>query len=134
MERPKIGVATLIKKDGKIAFLKRHNSHGENTWGLPGGHLEFNETLEECAAREIKEEIGINITNIKFGALTNDIFEKEQKHYITIFMTADYESGDAKVLEPEKSKELNWFRWNELPEPLFLPVQNLLKQNFNPFD
>ena len=35
-------------------------------------------------------------------------------------------------MEPEKCEKWEWFEWNNLPEPLFLPIQNLLKQKFNP--
>jgi ADP-ribose pyrophosphatase YjhB (NUDIX family) len=58
------------------------------TWALPGGHLEFSESLEQCAHRELLEETGINarIEDIKFLTAANTIFEKEQKHYVTIFM------------------------------------------------
>ena len=132
-ERPKVGVGVLIIKDNKILFIKRKGAHGEGSWCPPGGHLEFNEQLEECAIREVLEETGIKISNIKFAGLTNDIFETEGKHYITIHMLADYESGQEILKEPEKSTEIKWFDWNNLPQPLFVPTDNLVKQGFNPF-
>lgn len=123
----------IIKKDGKVLMGKRKNSHGEGTWNFPGGHLEYEESWEECARRETREEAGIEIKNIIFATATNDIFENEQKHYITIYMVAEYESGEVQLLEPEKCDEWKWFSWNELPRPLFLPTENLLKMGFNPF-
>jgi 8-oxo-dGTP diphosphatase len=86
------------------------------------------------AQREIAEEVGIKVGSIHFGAVTNDIFEKEQKHYVTIIMVCDYVSGDVKVLEPEKSECWEWFSWDKMPEPLFVPVRNLRETGFNPFD
>jgi len=134
--RPKVGVGVCIMKDRKILFGKRKNAHGEGCWCFPGGHLELNESWEECAIRETMEETGIKIKNLRFATATNDIFEKEGKHYITIFIVADYDSGKVKVLEPDKCEKWDWFEWNEetLPRPLFVPQQNLLKQNFNPFN
>jgi 8-oxo-dGTP diphosphatase len=77
----------------------------------------------------------VKVKNIRFsGAVTNDIFKKEKKHYITIFMICDYNSGEVKVLEPEKSECWKWFTWDNLPDPLFLPIKNLREQNFNPFE
>lgn len=131
--RPKVGLGVIIKKDGKVLMGKRKNSHGEGTWNFPGGHLEYEESWEECARRETREEAGIEIKNIIFATATNDIFENEQKHYITIYMVAEYESGEVQLLEPEKCDEWKWFSWNELPRPLFLPTENLLKMGFNPF-
>ena len=131
--RPKVGIGVIIIKDQKILLGKRKNSHGEGAWCCPGGHLEFGETWEQCAIRETMEETGIKIKNIRFGTTTNDIFEKEQKHYITICMIADFESGEVKVMEPEKCEQWEWFEWDNLPNPLFLPTINQLKANFNPF-
>ena len=131
--RPKIGVGVIVIKDNKVLLGKRKNAHGEGSWCFPGGHLEFNEEIEDCAIREVKEETGIKIKNIRMGTFTNDIFEKEGKHYVTLFVISDYSSGEVKVMEPEKCKKWEWFEWDKLPQPLFIPIQNLLKQNYNPF-
>lgn len=126
-------MGVIIKKDGKVLFGKRKGAHGEGSWSLPGGHLEFGETLETCARREVLEEAGIEIKNIKSATFTNDIFPKEQKHYITAYVTADYSAGEVKVMEPDKCEEWKWVNWNVLPEPLFIPISNLLKQGYSPF-
>ena len=132
-KRPKVGVGIIVIKDNKVLLGKRKNSHGEGSWCFPGGHLEFNESLENCAKREVLEETGIEIKNIRFETITNDIFKDEGKHYITIFMLCEYDSGEVKVMEPEKCEKWNWFEWNNLPEPLFLPIQSLLKKGYIPF-
>jgi len=133
-ERPKVGVGVIIIKDDKILLGKRKNAHGEGGWCYPGGHLEYGESWEACSRRETMEETGIAIKNIRFGGVTNDIFENEQKHYITICMVADFASGEVKLMESDKCEKWEWFEWDKLPRPLFLPTQNLLKQNFNPFN
>ena len=134
MKRPWVGVGVIVIKGNKVLLGKRKNAHGEGSWCFPGGHLEFNESVEECAVREVREEIGIEIKNLRLGPFTNDVFKKERKHYVTLFVIAEYASGKAKVMEPEKCEKWAWFEWNRLPEPLFLPIQNLLKQGFNPFE
>jgi 8-oxo-dGTP diphosphatase len=132
--RPKIGVGVIILKDGKVLLGKRKNAHGEGSWCCPGGHLEFNESWKECATRETLEETSLKIKNIRFATATNDIFPIEEKHYVTIFMLADYDSGELQIMEPEKCERWEWFNWEKLPEPLFIPEQNLIKQGFTPFD
>ena len=129
-KRPLVGVAAIVIKDGKILLGKRKNAHGSGTWQFPGGHLEFNETIENCAQREVLEETGIKIKNIRLGPYTNDIFEQEQKHYITLFVIAEYDSGELELKEPQKCEKWEWFEWTRLPQPSFLPIINLLKQNF----
>lgn len=132
-DRPKVGVGVIIIKDNRVLMGKRKGSHGAASWNFPGGHLELNESIEDCAKRETLEEADIEIGEIKPAAFTNDIFENESKHYITLFVTAKYISGEAKIMEPGKCDGWDWFDWNNLPSPLFLPIQNLLKQNYNPF-
>src|SRR3989344_3541193 len=132
-QRPKVGLGVIVIKDGKILMGKRKNAHGEGAWCYPGGHLEYGESWEECARREAKEETGIEITNLRFCTATNDIFEKEDKHYITLCILADWASGEVKPMEPDKCERWEWFDWDHLPQPLFLPTINQLKQGFNPF-
>jgi len=132
-KRPKIGVGVIVIKENKVLLGKRLNSHGKGTWSFLGGHLEFNETPEDCARREAMEEANIRIKNVKFATITNDIFSPERKHYITIFMKSEYDSGGVKIKEPDKFQEIGWFEWNNLPKPLFLPIQNLFKQGYDPF-
>ncbi len=131
--RPKIGVGVIVIKGNKVLLGKRKNVHGEGTWCFPGGHLEFGEKIEECARREVEEETGIRIKNLRIGPFTNDIFREEGKHYVTLYVISDYDSGEVRVKEPEKCERWEWFEWDKLPSPLFLPIQNLLKQGYNPF-
>ena len=75
--------------------------------------------------------ISLNIKKIYF---TNDIFFKENKHYVTLLVVSDYDSGEVQIMEPEKCDGWDWFDWDNLPKPLFIPIENLLEENFNPFD
>ncbi len=133
MKRPSIGVAVIVIKDKKVLVGKRLNAHGSGTWAFPGGHLEWYESIEDCAKREVFEETGLCIQNIQQAAFTNDIFKKEEKHYVTLFVTAEYYSGAPEVKEPEKCEKWEWFDWNDFPRPLFLSLQNLLDLKFIPW-
>lgn len=125
-KRPLVGVSILVRNGDRIILVKRQNVHGAGTWAAPGGHLEFGETLEHRAVTEVKEETDVDITDVKFRVITNDVFEAEQKHYITIWMESKYVSGEPKVSAPYEESEVGWFTWDALPEPLFLPLQHLL--------
>ena len=83
--------------------------------------------------KDFAEENGLSITNLRFLDFTEDYFEKEVKHYITMFMIADYVSGEPQNLEPEKCNGWKWFEWNKelIPENIFLPLKNLLKKEIN---
>lgn len=146
-----VGVFILQSKRETLdnpAFLigKRINSHGSGTYALPGGHLEFGETLEECATREIMEETGLRVTAPRYLTATNDYMAAENKHYITMFMVCERmdNNDEAQVLEPNKCEGWEWIEWEELLRSvkamneavdgevsgrrLFLPLVNLIDQ------
>jgi len=129
--RPLVGIAVVVIKNHRVLLGKRKNSHGAGTWAFPGGHLEFGESIEDCAIREVFEETGIRIKNLKHGPYTNDFFEAEGKHYVTLFVIAEYDSGEPKVKEPRKCARWEWSVWPPALQPQFLPIKNLLKQNFS---
>ncbi len=117
-QRPKVGVAVMIFKNGKILLGKRKGSHGSGEYAFPGGHLEYMESFVNCAIRETKEETGIEIKNIRFQFLAN-ITDYAPKHYVHIGLIADWESGDPQILEPDKAELWDWYELDNLPDPLF---------------
>jgi 8-oxo-dGTP diphosphatase len=129
---PRVGIGVYIMKGGLVLMGKRIGLHGRNTWSAPGGSLEFGESWEDCAMREALEEAGVNIKNLRFGAVTNDISNEEQQHFVTIHMVANLESGEPQLMEPDKWERWDWFSWDELPQPLFYPYKILLEQKFDP--
>ncbi len=132
MNFPKVGIGVLIFNDKQQMLLgMRKNAHGENTWGPPGGHLELGESFQECAIREAYEETGLKICNPKVVGVTNDIFSEKNKHYVSIFLMANCPIGQsAQILEPDKVAVWEWFDLWRLPNNLFLPLQNLIKNEY----
>jgi len=124
----RVGVATVIFRKNCILLGERIGSHGAHTWATPGGHLELGESIEECAKRETLEETGLVVNSISKLGFTNDIFNKENKHYVTLFVIASCDQGEPQIMEPGKCKQLKWCELDKLPLPLFLPLINLLKE------
>lgn len=133
LEKQKIGVGVgvLVNKNNKILLIKRSGSHGEGTWAPPGGHINFRESVLTCSKREVKEETGIDIKNLRVLGFTEDLFKKERKHYITIWVNSDWQSGEIKNTNREFS-EIHWFPWKNLPNPLFLSLKNFIKGKILP--
>ncbi len=117
-QRPAVGVGVMILKDGKILLGKRKGSHGAGEYAFPGGHLEHMESFVDCARREVNEECGIEIENIRFQCLAN-VTKYAPKHYVHIGLIADWKSGEPKVLEQEKSGSWGWYDLGNLPTPMF---------------
>lgn len=128
--QPRVGIGVFVIRDGKFLMGKRKGSHGSGTWSIPGGHLEYGESFEETAIREVQEETGLVIENVRFGAVTNDVFDSDNKHYVSIWMVSDSKVGEPTITEPDKYVDQEWIDIDELPEPLFLSWRQLLISEF----
>lgn len=128
----RVGVGILVVRQGKLLLGRRLGSHGAGTWSLPGGKLEYGESIEECARRELKEETGLDLGAVELGPYTNDVFSDVQEHYVTLFVLARNCQGEPVNLEPHKCEGWSWFSWSALPEPLFAPLESLRRSGFTP--
>jgi 8-oxo-dGTP diphosphatase len=126
----RVGIGVFVFKNGKFLMQQRKGSHGAGSWSVPGGHLEFSESFEDTARREVKEETGLEIKNVRFGAVTNDRFTDEDKHYVTVWMLSDWAGGNEHITEPDKCIAQEWHTFDDLPSPLFLPWNQLLTSEF----
>jgi 8-oxo-dGTP diphosphatase len=134
MENKKIGVGcgVILLKGNRILLGKRHEDpnkadselHLENTWTMPGGKIEYGESFEEAAKREVLEETGIVLNRVRIICVNND--KNEHAQFVTIGMLAEEFSGDAKVMEPDEITEWRWFDLQDLPKPLYFPSEKLL--------
>lgn len=125
--RPLIGIGVIVIKDNQILLGKRKGSHGAGEWALPGGHLEFGETLEQCAQRELSEETGLTTQAVAISHWVEDFIEGN-KHYITFFGEVREFQGEPQCLEPHKCEGWQWFERHKLPSPLFKPILSLLNK------
>jgi 8-oxo-dGTP diphosphatase len=125
-QKPRVGVAVIVFKEGKILLGKRKGSHGEGEYAFPGGHFEYMESFEDCAKREVTEETGMEIQNIRFLRIMN-LKDYAPKHYVNIAMVADWKSGEPKIMEPDKCEDWGWYDPDNLPEPLFKTIPTCIE-------
>jgi 8-oxo-dGTP diphosphatase len=125
--RPGIGVGVLVERNGSYLLIKRNKSPGRDAWAPPGGHLEFRESFEDCAIREAMEETNISVANPTFIGVTNDLHPEADRHGVTVWMKADYKSGEALNTCPDEVAEISWVEKNKLPANLFCPFKQLME-------
>ena len=102
-------IIVRITKGDKI-LLARHTQRNTDVYTCLAGYVEPGETLEECVEREVFEETGIKIKNIKYEKSQSWPFPDQ----LMIGFSAEYEYGEPK-LQPEEIQEVFWFSKDNLP-------------------
>lgn len=140
MENKKVGVGVgvMILKEGKILLGQRHHDPakadsemgGEATWTMPGGKLEFGESFEEAAIREVKEETSLDVQkeNLTLISLAND--QANGAHFVTMGFLCEKFEGEPVVTEPDEIVEWRWFPLDNLPAKVFMPSQKVLNNYY----
>jgi 8-oxo-dGTP diphosphatase len=124
------------KISGPACLKQRLNSLGHGEWALPGGHLEFGESWESCAVREVAEETGIVLERAAFAGVQNVVHAAPShpgdggsgggasSHYVVIFMRGTAPQGAVpRVLEPHKCAGWQWAEWDAIPRPMFKSLE-----------
>lgn len=117
-KRPILGASVLVRRDsGHILLVKRLNEPGKLSWAFPGGKVEYGETVERCAVREIKEETSIDV-KLK-GLLGPYDIISENYHYVTVCFMGDPQNTD--VVPGPDVGEARWFPIKGLEEVKLTP-------------
>jgi len=129
MERLKLKVAVyiILIKDGMVLMGRRFNTGWQDgNYGLPAGHLEYNESVIEALLREVKEESNLDIKSqdVKF---VHTMHRKDQ--YIDLFFTTDSWTGEPMAMEKDKCDDMQWFPINNLPVNT-IPSVKFVIENF----
>lgn len=132
----KVGIGIMIRDGNKVLLGHRIKDRKDtggimepDTWSFPGGKQEYNETIIECAKREVKEETNLDIDNLEVYSVSDDV--QIDRHFITIQVIANSFSGELKVVEPTKEDEWKWFELDNLPNNIYSPTKKFIDKYKN---
>ncbi|RKP35674.1 NUDIX hydrolase domain-like protein, partial [Dimargaris cristalligena] len=114
--RVAVVVVLYRRSDQRVLIGQRKGGLGNGCWELPGGSIEFGETFTDSCLREIREETGLEATAVRFICPKTIIFPEAQKHWISLFFSAECVDEDPQpvTMEPDKSDGWIWASWQEL--------------------
>jgi len=126
----KVGIGVALIDGPNVLLGQRKGSHGAGEWALPGGHLEYGESFEATARRELAEELG---PDVKYGSLSVvsviNLLHYMPKHYIDIGMVAQYVNGTPFIMEPDKCDGWHWMSIDDVLNKkykIFATVERML--------
>ncbi len=127
MERrnPLPTVDIIIEVDGRIVLIKRKNPpHG---WAIPGGFVDYGESLEDAAVREAEEETSLKVRLITQLHSYSDPGRDPRFHTISVVFVAEAEGRPA---ARDDAREVGLFTEDDLPEPLVFDHERILRDYF----
>ena len=108
-QRPQLAVRAVIFREGKLLLLKRAKSPGHGFWSLPGGRVEFGESLHVALTREVDEEAGLKIDIVALAGWREVLpGAGGGGHYLIMSFAARWAAG-----EPRLNEEHDDFKWVE---------------------
>jgi 8-oxo-dGTP diphosphatase len=122
-------MGVLVMRRGRVLLGRRRGAHGEGYYAAPGGHIEFGESFEQAARREVREETGLEIADLKLLSVGNYVFKREdgERHYIDVDFVCEAPAGEPLLAEPEKCDGWDWYDLDDLPQPLFVVTRRMIE-------
>jgi ADP-ribose pyrophosphatase YjhB (NUDIX family) len=118
-----VGCGAAIVRAGELLLIQRLREPEAGTWSLPGGKVDWLETVSEATVREIEEELGIRIELGPLLGVLDLLDQAGRYHWVSPIYVAQGFTGEPRLVEEHKHRALGWFRLDALPEPLSATVR-----------
>ena len=119
-------VDVIIETPDGVLLIKRKNL--PPGWALPGGFVDYGESAEDAVIREAKEEIGLDIDNVKQFHSYSTPDRDPRQHTISVVFTA---SADGKPVAADDALEVQFFPWDNLPNQIAFDHRQILEDYRN---
>lgn len=116
--RPRSGCGAAIVRDGRILLIQRLREPEAGAWGLPGGKVDWMETVEHAIRREVREELGIDLGATMLLCVVDHFEPALEQHWISPVRLATEFTGTPMLCEPEKHAAFAWYPLDALPQEL----------------
>jgi len=127
LNKPQVGCGAAIRNENaQILLIHRLTEPEKDTCGLPGGKIDFGETAQAAAMREINEELGIEINLTNLACISEIINQGDGAHWVSPVYEAHIISGRPQIKEPHKHGGWDWFSVNDMPDKITKPTQDYL--------
>jgi 8-oxo-dGTP diphosphatase len=128
LAHPRVGVGVLLlDKRGRVLLTLRRHPPEAGFWSIVGGKLDFLESLEDCAIREAREEVGLKIAIDRLLCVTNHRLPDEGHHWVSpAYLGRLVAAGEATNCEPHKTRQVRWFPLTGLPPNLTMTARNAI--------
>ncbi len=104
--RPQLAVSAAIFRNGKVLLVRRARSPGKGFYSLPGGRVEFAESLHQALTREVDEETGLEIDIVGLAGWREVLPSAGGGHYVIMSFAARWRAN-----EPVLNDEHDDFKW-----------------------
>ncbi len=132
MKHPTVRVSVILPNEKGELLLIRHRKPTRSYWVLPGGHLDYGETLEGCAVRELKEETNLDIRVEKMLYVSQALAPDKSRHIVNLYFLAKLLGGELKLGEEEVLEEAKFIPIAEIERLTLYPsVTRELLDSFN---
>lgn len=123
LRSPRLGCGAAILRGGKLLLVNRRRPPEADCWGLPGGKVDWLESVPDAVAREIAEELGLVIKPRHLLCVVDQIDRRRGEHWVApVYLVEDAE-GEPQILEPAALADFGWFALANLPKPLTWATQ-----------
>ena len=128
-KHPRVAVDVVILSNHKVILVKRLNEPYKDHWALPGGFVEYGETVEHAAIREAKEETGLDVKLVALVGVYSNPKRDPRGHVISITFLGTVVGGKLKA--STDAKEVKAFNIDKIPEKLAFDHAIILKDSLN---